>query len=316
MNFSVVIPLYNKEPHVALALRSALGQSLAAREVIVVDDGSTDGGREIVEHIVDPRLKLLTRSPPGPGGYAARNLGIERAASEWIAFLDADDQWHPDHLKSLADAITAAGSMVGGAFSRFEAVSGSRRTLYAVSQTHLRPDLPNDLPSLLRAWLDAGKCPVWTSAAAFRRDILLRAGLFPSGRSLRGGDKDMWLRAMAIAPLAFSPRVTAEFHQDTVNRVSNITWHKELPLITQTIRDLLARHQPPTTRLLKQLSNHEVRLYSRYSAGAGNPVGPKFLRALYLPSGAGTALKVLAWSMLGLVIRLGKRLPVATLAEV
>lgn len=308
MDFSVVIPLYNKAPHVASALHSALGQSLRARAIIVVDDGSTDGGREIVEQIVDPRVTLLTRSPPSPGGYAARNLGIETAASEWIAFLDADDHWHADHLKSLANAITAAGRTVGGAFSRFEAVSGDRRTLYAVSQNHLRPDLPNDLPTLLRAWLDVGKCPVWTSAAAFRRDILLRAGLFPSGRSLRGGDKDLWLRAMAIAPLAYSPKVTAAFHQDTVNRVSNITGHNELPLITRTIGELLARQQQPTARLLKQLSNQEVRLYSRYSAGAGNPVGLKFLRALYMPFGIVTAIKVLAWSMLGLVLRLVIRL--------
>ena len=66
MDFSVVIPLYNKAPHVAAALQSALDQSLPAREIIVVDDGSTDGSREIVEGLGHSRVKLLTRSPPGP----------------------------------------------------------------------------------------------------------------------------------------------------------------------------------------------------------------------------------------------------------
>lgn len=303
MDFSVVIPLFNKAPHVASAVQSALAQSLAAREVIVIDDGSSDGSREIVKQIGDPRVKLLARSPPGAGGYAARNLGIEMATSEWIAFLDADDLWHANHLQSLADAIKTAGDSVGGAFSRFEAVNAGRRWVYTVSERSLRVGAPNDLPTMLRAWLDAGKCPVWTSAAAFRRNILLRAGLFPSGRSLRGGDKDLWLRAMAIAPMAYSPDITAEFHQDAVNRMSRTTSHDALPLIALTIRELLAGHEQPVTGLLKRLSNQEIRLYAKYSAGAGNPVGPKFLWALYLPSGAITALKVITWSSLGHFIR-------------
>ena len=309
MDFTVVIPLYNKAPHVAAALQSALSQSLPAREILVVDDGSTDGSREIVERLADPRIKLLTRSPPGPGGYAARNLGIESAASAWIAFLDADDHWHANHLQSLADAVAAAGDSVGGAFSRFETVNGSRRKLYAMSQRYLRPGAPNDLATMLRAWLDAGSCPVWTSAASFRREILLRAGLFPSGRSLRGGDKDLWLRAMVIAPLAYSPQVTAEFHQDAANRVSNITRHNELPLLTQTIRGLLAHHERPVTGLLKRVSNLEVRLYTRYAAGAGDSVGPIFLRALYMPAGGVAAIKVLTWSTLGLLFGLVKPRP-------
>jgi glycosyltransferase involved in cell wall biosynthesis len=308
MDFSVVIPLYNKAPHVASALRSVLDQTLAAREVIVVDDGSTDGSREIVEQYGDARVRLLTRSPPNAGGYAARNLGIETATSEWIAFLDADDHWHADHLQSLADAVARTGQTAGGAFSRFEALKGGAREIYAVSRRYLSPDKPNSFGDMLRAWLDAGRCPVWTSVAAFRRDVLIRAGLFPSGRSLRGGDKDLWLRAMAIAPMAYSPAVTAEFHQDAVNRVSRTTSHDALPLITITIRELLGRNAPPITDLLKRLSNHEIRLYAKYSAGAGNPVGPKFLRALYMPSGLVTAIKVIAWSGAGLSVRAVKGL--------
>ena len=312
MDFSVVIPLYNKAPHVAAAVQSALDQSLPAREIIVVDDGSTDGSTQIVEHFDDPRVKLLNRSPPGPGGYAARNLGIESAASDWIAFLDADDYWHADHLQSLADAVARSGELVGGAFSRLEVVKGSERAIYPVSRRYLSPDRPNSFADMLGAWLDAGRCPVWTSAAAFQRDVLLRAGLFPSGRTLRGGDKDLFLRAMALAPTAYSQAVTGGFREDAVNRVSNITWHNELPLITVTIRELLTSQEPPIAGLLRQVSNHEIALYAKHSAGRGHPVGLNFLEALYMPSGLGTALKVSTWSALGLLIRTLRGLRVPT----
>jgi hypothetical protein len=91
--------------------------------------------------------------------------------------------------------------------------------------------------------------------------------------------------------------------EDAVNRVSRSTSHDKLPLMTITINKLLERHEQPVAGLLKQLSNHEIRLYAKYSASAGNPVSPKFLRALYFPSGAATAVEVMIWSILGFFIR-------------
>jgi hypothetical protein len=184
-----------------------------------------------------------------------------------------------------------------------EVVKGEQRALLEVSKRYLSPDRANSFANMLRAWLDARRCPIWTSASAFRRDVLLRAGLFPSGRTLRGGDKDLWLRAMAIAPMAYSPEVTGGFREDAVNRVSDSTSHNALPLIAQTIRELVAGQQPPITGLLKRISNHEIRLYAKHSAGRGNPVGPTFFQALYLPSGVGSAIQMLAWSTLGVFVR-------------
>src|SRR3546814_18007665 len=105
--FSVVMPLYNKAAHVRAAIESALSQSLPAHEILVIDNRSTDGGRELVAAIDDERIRLLDLPAPGPGGYAGRNLGIHAARGDWIAFLDADDLWQPDHLAVLAEAITA-----------------------------------------------------------------------------------------------------------------------------------------------------------------------------------------------------------------
>ena len=130
--FSVVMPLYNKGPHVEAAVRSVLSQTVAPLELIVVDDGSTDGGRERVAAIAHPAIRLLTRKTPGPGGYAARNLGITDAEGDWIAFLDADDIWLPDHLAVLAAAIKRAPS-AGVAATRFDHVFDTHRVAQRVT---------------------------------------------------------------------------------------------------------------------------------------------------------------------------------------
>ncbi|MBO9518193.1 MAG: glycosyltransferase family 2 protein [Porphyrobacter sp.] len=280
--FTVVMPLYNKAPHVEATIRSALDQSLPPEEIIVIDDGSTDGGLEIVRAIDDDRLRILTRSPPGPGGYAARNMGIKAATGDWIAFLDADDMWSESHLKNLSSAISDCPDPVGCAFSRFEIVEHAGRRPYRHSP-RLTGGQALPLQQLVSAWLDTERCPVWTGATAIRTELLLDAGLFPEDGTQRGGDKDMWLRTMARAEAVFVDRSSAEFHQDTVNRVTRSARHSKLPVIVTTIAALLEAATPEQRALLKRLSNQEVVLYARHSAGNGVPFGFEFFRALYAP---------------------------------
>jgi len=301
VRFSVVMPLFNKAPHVEAAVRSALTQSLGPAEVIVVDDGSTDGSLEVVRSIDDPRLRVLTRSPPGPGGYAARNLGIEAAEAEWVAFLDADDLWHEHHLQSLADAIAAAGGDVGCAFGGTEFVFSDRRTSRALSTRLLAPRTRLATKDMLRAWLESRECPLWTSAVAVRRQLLVDAGLFPADRARRGGDKDLWLRAMWRTASVYSGSVSAEFHQDAVNRLSHSTPHSEPPILAETVRKLLPSAPSDLRPLLKRLSNMEVVGYARYSAGRGQPVFLRFARLLYFPGGLTALGKLAAYGAAGLV---------------
>jgi glycosyltransferase involved in cell wall biosynthesis len=92
---SVVIPAYNSEAYIAEAIQSALDQSYRDLEVIVVDDGSTDGTEKIVRAFPQP---VIYYRQENRGAGAARTLGVQRASGEWIAFLDADDVWYPDKL--------------------------------------------------------------------------------------------------------------------------------------------------------------------------------------------------------------------------
>jgi glycosyltransferase involved in cell wall biosynthesis len=105
---SVVIPVRDGGGFVVDACRSALAQHGVDIEVLVVENGSTDDTVERVRSVTDARLHLLHQDPPGVS--RARNLGLEQAAGEWVAFLDADDLWSPDKLRHQLDAAAGAGA--------------------------------------------------------------------------------------------------------------------------------------------------------------------------------------------------------------
>ncbi len=99
----IVIPLYNKAACVGRAIRSIRAQTVTDWRLIVVDDGSTDDGAEVVHGFDDRRIEMIRQENAGPG--AARNAGIAKATAKYIAFLDADDEWYPWYLKNALQAI-------------------------------------------------------------------------------------------------------------------------------------------------------------------------------------------------------------------
>lgn len=123
---SVIIPSYNCAPYLAEAIESALGQTLPPDEVIVVDDGSTDGSLEIAQGYGPP--VHVTRQE-NAGVSAARNRAIEQATGDWLAFLDADDIWAPAKLDRQLAAVEDHTDVVC-LFSDFYTFgSGRERTL-------------------------------------------------------------------------------------------------------------------------------------------------------------------------------------------
>ena len=96
---SVIIPTYNRETTILRAVQSVLDQTYSNLEVLVIDDGSTDGTAEIVNGIVDERVKYIVLEKNG-GPSNARNVGVQMAEGEWIAFQDSDDCWHKDKLEA------------------------------------------------------------------------------------------------------------------------------------------------------------------------------------------------------------------------
>lgn len=102
--FSVIIPLYNKAPYVQKTVESVLGQTLGDYELIIIDNGSSDGSSEIVAGFTDPRIRIV-RLEENVGVSNARNKGVEMATAPYIAFLDADDWWEPTFLEEMSGLI-------------------------------------------------------------------------------------------------------------------------------------------------------------------------------------------------------------------
>lgn len=298
--FSVVMPLYNKAAHVRAAIESVFDQTFPPHEILIIDNGSTDGGREIVTAIGDARIKLLDLSTPGPGGYAGRNIGIRAASGDWIAFLDADDLWQSDHLAVLAEGISADPN-VRAAATRFDHVFEDR------SQTQrIAPQLEQaqslDLVGFLGAWLEVRECPMWTGAITIRRDTLFEVGLFPEGRAVRGGDKDLWLRVLAEGALRYDPRITAVFHRDSDNKVSKSTTTLEIPCLVETARGMVANATGREAKLLRRLVNQEIAHYARYAMKYPGRTAIQ-VGDLYLPEGARTAALLIAAKLIPASVR-------------
>ncbi len=268
--FTVLIPLYNKRPHLERAIESVLTQTLAPHEIVIVDDGSSDGSYEFVQRFQDGRIKLHRRDRPGPGGYAARNFGIERAAGDWIAFLDADDEWQPHHLETIARTIAAAErpeDLVCVATGYRNVYPGGRRELdiYTRSREGAAPEFL-DFQGMMATWLAVGGSPIWTSATACRRDALLEAGLFPAHRCTRGGDKDMWFRLAAQGVTAINPTVSATYYKDSVNMVTKRSSVNTRHCMCETIEAMLTRAVPAIAKQLRQTYNLEVYKYCLQAA--------------------------------------------------
>ena len=106
-SISVVIPLYNHEKYISSTLYSVLAQHYPAREIIVIDDGSSDAGLHIVQTLSRSRPELISWGHPNRGAHNTINAGIHRASSDLISILNSDDIYHPERFQAVAEAFAA-----------------------------------------------------------------------------------------------------------------------------------------------------------------------------------------------------------------
>ena len=210
--FSVVIPFYNKRAHIGRAVASVLGQGVRDLELVVVDDGSTDGGGDVVAAIDDPRLRLLRQ--PNQGVSAARNRGIAETTGPHIALLDADDEWAPGFLGEIDALVGEFPQAIIHATAYRLAAGGHSRPMSNWKAMGGGPEhrLIDYLDCLARDVFPFSASSVCVGRVAFER-----AGGFEPGLAV-GDDVLMWIRLAQQGMVAWSNAELSFYHRDAENR--------------------------------------------------------------------------------------------------
>lgn len=216
---SVIMPCYNAAAFVEEAVNSVMSQTHADVELIVVDDGSTDGSVDILKQLAihhSPRLNLLFQQRRGP--YPARNLGLQHARGERVAFLDADDYWTPDCLEKLSAALDTHHADI--AYCGWQNIgTGAPGT-----QPHVPPKYEDDDP--VARFLKG--CPWPIHAALIRRETMDAVSGF-SERCFSAMDYDLWLRILAVTRnMIRVPEVLSFYRWHDKGQISSVKWKQVL----------------------------------------------------------------------------------------
>lgn len=213
---SVIIPTYNREKEIGRAIRSVLRQTYDNCEIIVVDDGSTDGTEEAVKQIGDARIRYI-RSESNQGAAFARNVGIRASTCRYIAFLDSDDEWHPAKLELQMHRLLCASEEVGLVYCRMgrEQEDGSGR-VYMPPYECRKESLEGDMFRFL-LWRNL----IGTPAMLVRRECLEAVGMFKESLPCLE-DYELILRIAEKWKIAFVDEVLVEIHRTPNSLTSRI----------------------------------------------------------------------------------------------
>ena len=199
---SVVIPAFNQERFLGEAIESALQQTYATREVIVIDDGSTDATAEVIASF-GSGVRSVRQQNRGTG--AARNAGVAAASGELVALLDHDDRWLPNRLALQVPLIVDPSiALVHGGVRVFRSETGE-------VTSEVLPPARMDIHDLI------GWCTVACSTTLFRRVDVLAAGGFDE--ALRGTDDwDLWIRLLDRGVAVGVPQILSEMRIHATNQ--------------------------------------------------------------------------------------------------
>lgn len=212
MDFTIVIPLFNKERHIGRAIKSLIDQTYPNFEIIIIDDGSTDNSVNEVVKVKDSRIRLIRQQNKGVS--FARNKGIDNAKFDYIGFLDADDVWKPNFLESIKDLI------------EIYPQAGAYATAYEIKTEDGTLITSLNFDSFEQKWQGivddyfkyAIKAPlISASSVVIPKIVFNNIGGFPLGIK-RGEDLDMWCRIALNYDIAYLNEICATYFHDADNR--------------------------------------------------------------------------------------------------
>jgi glycosyltransferase involved in cell wall biosynthesis len=207
---SVIIPTYNRERFVVKAIESVLRQSFTDFEVIVIDDGSTDGTRTALE-TYSSNIRYIYQENAGVS--SARNAGIKKAQGGWVAFLDSDDEWTEYYLSCQKAQINEFPEAVAHFTNAVTILPNGVRSSHFIETGLL--DRFNSEPCLVferPLSVIVKHVPWFLQSAIIRRDVLVKAGLFEEGLSI-AEDLDVITRVALVGPATFCRKELVEVYR-------------------------------------------------------------------------------------------------------
>ncbi|PKH00673.1 glycosyltransferase family A protein [Paraglaciecola sp. MB-3u-78] len=213
VKFSVVIPLYNKVDSVIRTLHSICEQRFTAAEIIVVDDGSTDGSAAKVAALNIPNLVLVKQKNQGVS--AARNYGVRIAQYQHIAFIDADDQWSPFYLYEMSKLIQRfpEHQCFASNYQKVIADGGYQNPKLAIGDISPTGCVMNNYFEVCAK----GDLPFMPSSLVISTQLFKQLGGFPVGEAM-GEDQALFSQIALQSNLVYTPLVLMLYHTDSENR--------------------------------------------------------------------------------------------------
>ncbi len=265
--FSVVIPLHNKEPYIFRTVASILKQTHTQFELIIVNDASTDNSVDQVKKFSDPRIRLVHRKASGLSGCAARNYGISQARNDWIAMIDADDEWDVSHLAEISAMILRFPSAKLLTTSYIRRYGDSSKNEYILNQ---ETTVLSAHAALKRyGQYDFLSC----NSVVVDKKSILNAGGFPE-HCRKGGDSDTWVRFFLQGKdIAVSSTPTSYYNIDHSETVTSGSILLPLgPVCVTCLKKIRETDDPSLKKLLTAIYNrkyfsqlHEKKLHGLFS---------------------------------------------------
>jgi teichuronic acid biosynthesis glycosyltransferase TuaG len=214
---SVIIPCFNAARFIAETIDSVMAQTYSSFELMVVDDKSTDGSAELVESYTrtDPRVRLI-RMPKNAGAPAApRNFGVIAARGEWVAFLDADDLWHPRKLELQMQALNAHSALMCS--TQMKDFRDGERIVFEPSPVPLPIGRVTMLQQLLKY-----RTP--TSSIVASREFMLRHPFNEDPSYKAREDTDCFIRVHEDIPFSIKIIHPLVFYRQQAGQISGNKW--------------------------------------------------------------------------------------------
>ena len=222
---SVIIPLYNKEQEIEGTLRSVLAQTIEPLEIIIINDGSTDRSAEIVREVNSPLVRLITQS--NKGECAARNHAFEISQGDYVALLDADDQWQPNFLEEISSMIEEFPGC-GVYATAFNIVS--HEGIFPAKCPSKRGVVDNFFRDSAHQFIAI------PSASCIPRRVFDEVGGFPEGMKI-AGDLYMWIKIARKFKVCFSPERAVNYSRVASNRSASSYTPENTPYSFEELYD-------------------------------------------------------------------------------